>query len=182
MVWLYLNSWKHGISTSFFASSPSYLEAEIILIFPTGFLDGPDLGEGSDHCPFQHYLKHLEDVTAHPVGLMVIGGGGARSRNTTGRHATFHLYSSQYLCYFSFCIPHSFCITPVCCVFWIPRQDLTFFCSGYPYEDFRKIKLNLMWHLPTLNRLQLALYLLWSRWRALLSMNLACDFAPLEIP
>lgn len=75
--------------------SSSYLEAEIILIFPTGFLDGPDLGQGSDHCPFQHYLKPPEDVTAHPIGFMVIGGRGAGSRNTTGRHATFHLYSSS---------------------------------------------------------------------------------------
>ena len=30
-----------------------------------------------------------------PIGLMVIGAGGAGSRNTTGRHATFHLYSSS---------------------------------------------------------------------------------------
>lgn len=119
---------------------------------------------------------------AHPVGLMVIGGGGCRSRNTTGRHATFHLYSSQYLCYFSLLYSHSFCITPVCCVFWIQDKILTFFCSGYPYEDFRKIKLNLMWHLPTLNRLQLALYLLHKQVTSIASVDLACDFCPLGDP
>ena len=82
-------------STSFFASSPSHLEAEITLRLPTpGFLDGSDVGEGSDHYPSQHHLKHPEDVTAHPTILMVIGGGGFRKQ----KHylSTFYISSQLY--------------------------------------------------------------------------------------
>ena len=87
--------------------------------------------------------------------------------------------SVKYYCYFSFCISHSFCIIPVCGVFWLPTR-FSIFLFWLSYEDFRKIKLNLMWHLPTLNQIQLALYLLWSRWWVLLSMNL--QFRPLGDP